>query len=283
MTFGPFDRPQATAAATVPLPNDFAEDHHETAVFWLSAAGVLINSHGTTIMIDPLLTVVSDNPAVGETSERLLTAPPILADRVPRLDGILYTHTDNDHLGPFTAQALFKTGVPFHGTALVLAELKKLGLKEHRGMAHRRGQSFRIGALEIEVTPAFHPHQLLTKDFTSYFGPEDCCGYRITTPDGVIWIPGDSLLMNEHLEQKGVDLMFSDFSDNASHFGLDFSIGLANVHEQADLIAYHFGTFYGPDHDWCNANPEEARPRLRRPERLHVLAPGEKHVLRRSK
>ncbi len=73
--------------------------------------------------------------------------------------------------------------------------------------------------------------------------------------------------------------MFIDFSDNASHFGLDFSIGLANVLENAELIMYHFATFYGPDHDWCNADPNNAIPRLRHPERLHIVAPGEKYVL----
>ena len=87
--------------------------------------------------------------------------------------------------------------------------------------------------------------------------------------------------MNEHLEMKDIDLLFIDFSDNASHFGLDFSIGLANVLENTELIMYHFATFYGPDHDWCNADPSKAIPRLRSPERLHVLAPGEKYVLHR--
>jgi len=60
---------------------------------------------------------------------------------------------------------------------------------------------------------------------------------------------------------------------------LDFSIGLANVLEHADMIMYDFATFYGPDHDWCNADPSKAIPRLRSPERLHVLAPGEKYLL----
>src|SRR3712207_9154192 len=91
-----------------------------------------------------------------------------------------------------------------------------------------------LGNLEITLTPAFHPHQLFNTDFESYFKPEDCCGYKIKTPDGVIWIPGDSLLMNEHLQMTDIDLLFIDFSDNASHFGLDFAIGLANVHERSE-------------------------------------------------
>ena len=279
LTFGTFEKYQAQAPETIPLPPKYDEDGGETAVYWLSASGVLINSHGFNIMVDPLLSIISDAPAIGETSEMLMTAPPIMATQVEHLDAVLYTHTDNDHLGPITAKQLMHTGAQFHGTPCVINELSRLGLLDERGVSHKPGETFCIGNLEITLTPAFHPHQLFNTDFEDYFKPEDCCGYKIKTQDGVIWIPGDSLLMNEHLQMKDIDLLFIDFSDNASHFGLDFAIGLANVHEHADLIMYHWATFYGPDHDWCNADPAQAIPRLRRPERLHILAPGDKYVV----
>ena len=279
LTFGTFEKYQAQAPETIPLPPKYDEDGGETAVYWLSASGVLINSHGFNIMVNPLLSIISDAPAIGETSEMLMTAPPIMATQVEHLQAVLYTHTDNDHLGPITAKQLMHTGAQFHGTPCVINELSRLGLSDERGVSHTPGETFCIGNLEITLTPAFHPHQLFNTDFEDYFKPEDCCGYKIKTQDGVIWIPGDSLLMNEHLQMKDIDLLFIDFSDNASHFGLDFSIGLANVHENADLIMYHWATFYGPDHDWCNADPAQAIPRLRHPARLHILAPGEKYVL----
>jgi L-ascorbate metabolism protein UlaG (beta-lactamase superfamily) len=281
ITFGPFEQYQAQAPETIPLPPNYFEDAGETAVYWLSASGVLLNSHGCNIMIDPLLALLSDDPAIGETSEMLMTAPPILATQVKHLDAVLYTHTDNDHLGPITAQALMSTGAQFHGTPYVLQELNRLGLSAGQGFSHAPGETFRIGNLEITLTPAFHPHQLFQRDFERYFTLEDCCGYKITTQDGVLWIPGDSLLLPEHLQMQDIDLMFIDFSDNASHFGLDCSIGLANVLERTELIPYHFATFYGPHHDWCNADPAKAIPRLRHPERLHIVAPGEKYVLQK--
>jgi hypothetical protein len=116
LIFGTFERYQAGAPETIPLlPNSF-EDGGETAVYWLSASGVLVNSHGLNIMIDPLLSIISDDPAIGETAEMLMTAPPIMATQVEKLDAVLYTHTDNDHLGPITAKELMKTGAQFHGT-----------------------------------------------------------------------------------------------------------------------------------------------------------------------
>ena len=164
-TFGTFEKYQAQAPETIPLPPKYYEDGGETAVYWLSASGVLINSHGFNIMVDPLLSIISDAPAIGETSELLMTAPPIMATQVEHLDAVLYTHTDNDHLGPITAKALMHTGAQFHGPHMVIQELRSLGLAEGRGVSHPPGETFGIGNLEITLTPAFHPHQLFNTDF----------------------------------------------------------------------------------------------------------------------
>jgi len=51
-------------------------------------AGFLVNSRGTTIMIDPLL---------GDFDMPVMIEFPISTDYVPRLDAILITHSDNDH------------------------------------------------------------------------------------------------------------------------------------------------------------------------------------------
>ncbi len=91
LRFGEFEQYQAQAPATIPLPPNYYEDGGETAVYWLSASGVLVNSHGFNIMIDPLLSIISDDPAIGETAEMLMTAPPILATQVEKLDAVLYT------------------------------------------------------------------------------------------------------------------------------------------------------------------------------------------------
>ena len=82
LKFGTFEQYQAQAPETIPLPPNYVEDGGETAVYWLSASGVLVNSHGLNIMIDPLLSILSDDPAIGETGEMLMTAPPIMATQV---------------------------------------------------------------------------------------------------------------------------------------------------------------------------------------------------------
>jgi L-ascorbate metabolism protein UlaG (beta-lactamase superfamily) len=63
-------------------------------------AGFLINSRGTTIMIDPLL------EGFGMP---IMIDMPIAATDVPGLDAILVTHSDNDHYSVPTSRAWLRS------------------------------------------------------------------------------------------------------------------------------------------------------------------------------
>ena len=77
---------QAVAPQTQPILKDAFDIIDNTEIRWLSSAGIMINSHGTVIMIDPLLEGF-DLP--------LLVDMPIKSSDVPNLDGVLITHCDN--------------------------------------------------------------------------------------------------------------------------------------------------------------------------------------------
>src|SRR5688572_9856522 len=68
-----------------------------TVIRWLGMAGFLVNSRGTTFMIDPLLQGY-DMP--------LLMKFPITPKGVPRLDAVFATHSDNDHYSAETFRSL---------------------------------------------------------------------------------------------------------------------------------------------------------------------------------
>ena len=72
-------------------------------------AGFLINSRGTTIMVDPLL---------GGFDMPIMIELPIAARRCPRVDAILVTHSDNDHYSVPTCRALAPVTRAFHSTAM---------------------------------------------------------------------------------------------------------------------------------------------------------------------
>ena len=78
---------QARAPETQPFGAEAFGGADTTVLRWLGMAGFLINSRGTTMMVDPLLGGF-DMPVMIE---------PISAEDVPRLEAVLVTHSDSDH------------------------------------------------------------------------------------------------------------------------------------------------------------------------------------------
>ena len=79
---------QARAPQTQPFGAEAFEAADTTVLRWLGMAGFLINSRGTTLMVDPLL---------GGFDMPVMIEFPIAGTDVPRLDAVLVTHSDNDH------------------------------------------------------------------------------------------------------------------------------------------------------------------------------------------
>lgn len=256
---------QAVAPQTQPILNDAFAAIDNTEIYWLSSAGIMINSHGTVIMIDPLLEGF-DLP--------LLVDMPIKSSDVPNLDGVLITHCDNDHFSRVTCKNLSKVCKEYHGPHYVAELMNEEGLK---GIGHDIYETFKIGNLNIKLTPADHAWQNESSKYSKIrkFKFEDYCGFWIDTPEGTIWLPGDSRLLKEHLEMPSPDVILLDFSDNSWHIGLDNAIKLANTYSNAELILIHWGTVDAPDMNAFNANPESLTGRVVNPERINILAAGE--------
>jgi L-ascorbate metabolism protein UlaG (beta-lactamase superfamily) len=274
--------PQVIAPATIPITaEDFKISNH-TSIWWLSGSGFLINSRGTLIMMDPVLMMKPGSQEICELDMRLLVPLPILATDVPKLDAILYTHLDEDHLAPLTAPALIRTGGFFGGPAIVVKQLEHLGIPAEQARSFRIGDSFRVGDVEITLTLVDHSWQNLDPEkYGTPWGPDDCCGFLLHTPDGTIWYTGDSRLLPEHMEISEVDVLLLDVSNDPYHLGVESAIKLANYHESADIIAHHYGTYDAQDVLAFNGNPWNLISHVSNSEsRFHVLAPGERFTLK---
>lgn len=113
------------------------------------------------------------------------------------------------------------------------------------------------------------------------FADEDSCGFWIETPDGTIWAPGDSrLIPDHHLTMPSPDALLFDFSDSEWHFTLEGAIAMANAYPDADLLLHHWGSVDAPDFSPFNGDPSDLGSVVK-PDRIHVLAPGEPFTLRR--
>jgi L-ascorbate metabolism protein UlaG (beta-lactamase superfamily) len=276
---------QAKAPDPIPLKQEAFTNTGDTATYWLTGAGILINSHGTTIMVDPILSLVSQDPPLSEVEGTpQYVMPPIDAQSVPRLDAVLYTHADEDHMGPVTVGILAKKGFIFHGTEWSGKRLAELGVPEQQIVTHAPLSGFDIGCITVQMTAANHPWQLdYPERHLRVYKPEDCCGYKFYTPDGVVWHPGDSKFLPEHLDNTDVDLLYMDFENNspAHHFGTEAALKIVNHLCRAEVIMFHWGTYYAPEKCWYAADPEMVRGRIENPDRWLEPHPGEKVTVHR--
>lgn len=264
---------QAAAPKTVPMsPSDFSEKN-STVIRWLGNAGVHINSHGTNLMIDPVLKDF-DFP--------LLIEMPVRPEDVPHLDAVLISHCDHDHFSKSTCMSLQSVCDSYHSTRYVAELCKEMGLK---GIGHDINEKFNIHNISITLTPADHAWQNEMEEFSRIrqYQIEDYCGFWLDTPDGSIWFVGDSRLMDNHLHMASPDAILFDFSDNSWHIGLENAIRLANAYPNAQLILVHWGTYDAFDIDAHNANPESLKGKIVNEERIHLNAAGEPFILRKHR
>lgn len=261
---------QARPAASIPFGKDAFKATDLTVIRWLGNAGFLINSRGTTFMIDPLMQGF-DMP--------IMIDIPISPQNVPSLDAVLITHSDNDHFSIPTLNVLNPKTKIFHSTVYVDSLMNNLGFASE---GHQIGEEFQINDVEVKLTPADHDWQNYVEGASDrIFKKEDSAGFWIKTKDGTIWMPGDSRLLEEHLAMETPDAILFDFSDSEWHFTFEGAVKLANAYPETPLILHHWGTVDAPDFSPFNGDPEKLKKAIVNPNRIVVLAPGEPFVLKR--
>ena len=205
-----------------------------TDIFWLGGASFLVVSHGTALLIDPVL---FDD----DTGMQRFAPPPISPEDIEP-DCVLYTHSDSDHLGTVTAKHL-QTPL-FGGTLPCYEVLTRAGIVPERIMTYKDGKKFTVGSIEIEVFPADHPWQLINPQSAGeHFRDGECCGYILTTKDARMYFPGDTRLIKAHYGLSNIDFIALDISESEYHLGMRGAVILANLLPSAYLLPYHYGTY----------------------------------------
>ncbi len=260
---------QAKAPKTQPFGQEAFTKTNKTTIRWTGNAGFLINSRGTTLMVDPLLKDF-DMPVMIDY--------PIAPKDVPNLDAVLITHSDNDHFSIPTNTDLAPHTKAFHSTVYVDSLMKNLGWNS---FGHGTGDTFRVKNIRIKLSAADHQWQNAYKGAANrFFEKEDCTGFLITTPDGTIWAQGDSKLLPEHLKMVPPDAILFDFSDSEWHFTLAGAVKIANAYPNTPLLLSHWGTVDSPDFAPFNGDPEKLKQLIDNPSRMVILAPGQPYTLK---
>ena len=262
-----------------PLANavvDQIRSHDDgTALWWMGNAGWLIKWDGLLIGID-----------VDFDMEDRDEAPPMTASELaPLIDVVFATHHHSDHCNVPTIDTLAREGTP----TLVLPRpclerVADAGVPRDRVIVPRPGHPFDVRGVRVEPTHAIHGNQefsVLTREPDFIDSITHNCGYVLNIRGRRFFHPGDSVLTEEHLGLKDIDVLF--VSPTVHNMYIDRSMILINRLEPDYIFPQHFGTYRQTEENafWTRGYPDELKQRLSRElqGRYHKLRQGEMFVI----
>lgn len=274
MTLVPGTAGQATQGSTPTI--DAVRAHREgLAVWWTGNAGWLVKAGDRLIGIDLDLSLPQ------KVQPPPLTAETLAAD----LDVAFVSHHHGDHCNTATLRALARgTRTSF---VLPPACLKRanLDVAPDRIVVPSPGQAFEIMGVKVEPIHAIHGNQeftVLTREADFVESIRTSCGYVVTMGGRRFLHPGDSVLTEEHLALKSIDVLF--VSPTVHNMYVDRSMILINRLQPAYIFPQHFGTFRETDANrfWTRGYPDELGLRLSADlqRRYHKLNQGDTFLIK---
>ncbi len=227
-------------------------DHKDgVALWWTGQNGWLIKGQDVLIGTD---LVLADH-------ERLGNPPPVSAEQIaPLLDVSIVTHGHSDHFhGPTSRILLEKSQCVFVIPANCLGEATRLGIPANRVIVARPRQSLDVRGIRIDVLRAIHGD----KQGTVYYEANlDDCGYLLHLEGKTVMQPGDSVLLEDHLRVKHVDVLL--FSPTEHNWLIDDSVTAIQTLEPDLILPQHRDTYPVDERSgfWAKGYPFEVKSRL---------------------
>ena len=264
-------------AQSAPAILEQIRSHHQgIAIWWVGNAGWLIKVDNVLIGTDLDLSV-----------QGKVQPPAVSAEDLAReLDIAFVTHHHGDHCNIPTIKALASGS----RTTLVLPQtclkrVTELNIPKQRIIVPEPGRSFDAKGIRVEPIHAIHGNQeftVLTREPEFIDNMRYNCGYVLNIGGKRFFHPGDSVLTEEHLQLKNIDVMF--VSPTVHNMYIDRSMILINRLQPAYIFPQHFGTYTQTDDNafWTRGYPDELKLRLsgELQKRYHKLRQGEKFEIR---
>lgn len=239
------------------------------AVCWLGNAGWLIAAGGKLVATDLDL-----------VASMRLAPPPITAEEVaPHLDALFISHEHGDHFSGPTCRILARESrcvlvVPGN----CVDKAREIGMPEERVRVARPREVFELDGIRVEPLRAFHGDRGQVVYFEANL---DDCGYILTLAGLRFLQPGDSVLTQDHMTIRDIDVMFVSPTDHNMHVAP--AARFIHAIRPRYVFPQHFGTYkQAPDNvHWTVGFPDELRQALdaEMRERFHKLQQGEVFVV----
>ncbi len=223
------------------------------ALWWVGNAGWLVKSGDLLVGIDLDL----------DSSERVLP-PPISAEELAgEIDVAFATHHHGDHFNATTlAKIAAKPRCTFVLPRTCLAGAAAAGIARDKVVVPEPLVPFEIKGVSVRPLHAIHGNQMFTvltrePDFVESIAHN--CGYLMKIAGRTLFWPGDSVLTEEHLALRDVNVLF--ISPTVHNMYLDRSAILINTIQPDLIIPQHFGTYREDDENrfWTKGYPDELR------------------------
>jgi len=240
------------------------------AIWWTGHNGWLVKSDNILIGTDLCL----------DSEDRKVAAPISAAELAPLLDISFISHEHGDHFGRKTSRILAKQGNCLFVMPANCEEIatNNVNIPADRIKVAEPRIPFSIGQVKIEPVRAIHGNP---KWAVYYDANLEDCGYLITINGKKILQMGDSVLLEDHLYLKHVDILFFSPTEHNTH--IDPSVILINELEPDYILPQHRGTFQVTIQNryWTSGYPYEVKFRLSKQHQknYHVLDMGEKIII----
>jgi L-ascorbate metabolism protein UlaG (beta-lactamase superfamily) len=241
------------------------------ALWWVGNAGWLVKAGDLLVGIDLDL----------ESEERVQVPPVSSEELAGEIDLAFATHHHSDHFNaPTLAKIAAKPRCTFVLPQTCLAEAAAAGVPKDRVVVPQPLHPFEIKGVSVRPLHAIHGNQMFTvltrePDFVESIAHN--CGYVLRLGGRTFFWPGDSVLTEEHLALRDVNVLF--VSPTVHNMYLDRSAILINTLQPDLVIPQHFGTYRQDDENmfWTKGYPDELRLALSADlqKRYRKLAQGE--------
>jgi L-ascorbate metabolism protein UlaG (beta-lactamase superfamily) len=241
------------------------------ALWWVGNAGWLVKSDDLLVGMDLDL----------ESEERIQPPPVSSEELAGEIDVAFATHHHSDHFNaPTLAKIAARPRCSFVLPQTCLAEAEAAGIPRDRIVVPQPLHPFEVKGVSVRPLHAIHGNQMFTvltrePDFVESIAHN--CGYLLRLGGRTFFWPGDSVLTEEHLSLRDVNVLF--VSPTVHNMYLDRSAILINTLQPDLVIPQHFGTYRQDDENmfWTKGYPDELRLLLSADlqKRYRKLAQGE--------
>jgi L-ascorbate metabolism protein UlaG (beta-lactamase superfamily) len=242
----------------------------EPAVWWTGHNGWLIKADGVLIGTDLVL----------DAADRYHQSPITAREVAAELDISFATHVHGDHFnGPVSKTLVEHSDCVFVLPRSCLKKAEEFGIPKDRIQVAVPGEAFEIRGIRVQPIRALHGHRWFSvyKDANM-----DDCGYLITFGGKTLLQPGDSVLLQQHMELGHIDVLL--FSPTEHNMHIQQSVMLINELEPDYILPQHRDTYRQTPQNryWTNGYAAEVAAQLSRSlrDRYHILEQGEQLIIR---